>query len=204
MRVFVLVTSVLAMALSACQGEAPVYSEQFEINAEEESRKYCDSDDGDEQSLTLAGEIVVYDDSGAEQRTGTIEAFLLKATMTCTDGNPESVALTPVGDRGQTGTVSYSYDDNGTDTTATAELLFNVGNATLETDPPVVYEDHRLRTWFGYDTSKKLRVVLDKREELDDTLADKFHISTYNLSGIAFSNSTAGRVSLRLHLPEAS
>ena len=199
MRVLLWVSIVLA--LLACQGD-PLGGERFEINAEEEDEEYCDDDDddGDGQTLTLVGEIVIYDGSGVEQHTGKIEAFELVTTLTCTDNKPTSIDLTPVGNASQSGEVSYSYDNSGTDAYETVSLTFAPSTATLEKDPPVVHEDHRFHTWFGYDAADpwRVRIVLHKREKPDNTLDAGFHIVTYALRGVAFSDGTEGQIELRL------
>ena len=203
-RVFVMI--VLASAFSACQGDALVSGERFEIGAAEVSRNYCDDDDGAEQNFALAGDIVVYDEDGAEQHTGEVNAFELRAKLTCTDGEPTSIELTPIGATGQRGKVSYSYDDGGTEATATVELDFRMQNATLASDPPIVHAEHRVHTWYDDDDNadpQQVRVVLSKRAELDDTtLADDFNVLTYVLNEVAFSDDTdKRRVKLRLHSP---
>ena len=188
----------IVLALLACQGD-PLGGGRFEINAEEEDVEYCDEDDDNEQTFTLVGEIVIYDDSGAEQRTGEVEAFALSTTLTCTENKPTSISLTPVG-TSQSGEISYSYDDSGTDASETVSLTFAPSTATLEQDPPVVHEDHRFHAWFGYDAAAawSVRVVLHKQEELSGALGDEFQIKTLALHNIAFSDGTTGHVSLRL------
>ncbi len=189
----------VVLALLACQGD-PLGGERFEINAEEEDVEYCDEDDGEEKTFELAGEIFVYDDSGVEQHTGKVEAFALGAALTCTDDKPTSIDLTPVGDASQSGEISYSYDDSDTDVDETVSLTFAPSTATLEQDPPVVHEDHRFHTWFGYDAAVawSVRVVLHKQEELSGALGDEFQIKTLALHNIAFSDGTTGHVILRL------
>lgn len=198
---------VLASVFSACQGDALVSGERFEITAAEMSRNYCDDDDGTEQNFTLAGDIVVYDESGAEQHTGEVDAFELIAKLTCTDGEPASIELTPVGDAAQRGKVSYSYDESGTETADMVNLNFRMQNVMLASDPPVVHAEHRMHMWWGYDDADpwQVRVVLSKRAELDDTtLADDFNVFTYALNEVTFSDSTdERRVKLRLHSPSS-
>ena len=204
MKVRVYMMTVWASVFSACQGDALVSGERFEITAVDVSRNYCDDDDSAERDFKLAGDIVVYDESGAEQHTGEVDAFELTAKLTCTDGEPASIELTPVGDAAQRGKVSYSYDDGGTETTATVDLAFRMQNAMLASDPPVVHAEHREHRWWGYDDADpwQVRVVLSKRAELDDTtLADDFNVLTYALNDVAFSDSTdTRRVNLRLTL----
>lgn len=205
MRVIVIV--VWASAFSACQGDALVSGERFEIRAADMSVNYCDDDDGAEQSFVLAGDIVVYDNDGAKQHTGEVNTFELRTKLTCTDGEPASIELTPVGETGQRGKVSYSYDESGTETTATVELDFRMQNATLASDPPVVHAEYRVHTWWGYDDADpwQVRVVLSKRAELDDTTrADDFNVLTYALNEVAFTDPTdKRRVKLRLNLPRS-
>lgn len=205
MRVIVIV--VWASAFSACQGDALVSGERFEIRAADMSVNYCDDDDGAEQSFVLAGDIVVYDNDGAKQHTGEVNTFELRTKLTCTDGEPASIELTPVGETGQRGKVSYSYDESGTETTATVELDFRMQNATLASDPPVVHAEYRVHMWYGYDDADpwQVRVVLSKRAELDDTTrADDFNVLTYALNEVAFTDPTdKRRVKLRLNLPRS-
>lgn len=205
MRVIVIV--VWASAFSACQGDALVSGERFEIRAADMSVSYCDDDDGAEQSFVLAGDIVVYDNDGAKQHTGEVNTFELRTKLTCTDGEPASIELTPVGETGQRGKVSYSYDESGTETTATVELDFRMQNATLASDPPVVHAEYRVHMWYGYDDADpwQVRVVLSKRAELDDTTrADDFNVLTYALNEVAFTDPTdKRRVKLRLNLPRS-
>lgn len=204
-RVFVIVLG--ASTFFACQGDALVSGERFEMRAVDMSKSYCDDDDGVEQSFVLAGDVVVYAEDGAKQRTGEVNTFELRTKLTCTDGEPASIELTPVGETGQRGKVSYSYDDDGTETTDTVELDFRMQNATLASDPPVVHAEHRVHMWYGYDDADpwQVRVVLSKRAELDDTtLADDFNVLTYALNEVAFTDSTdKRRVELRLNLPRS-
>lgn len=211
MRIRILVIGM--WALSACRSDNPVAGERFEINAvEEDSRSYCDDDDGgSELSFTLAGEIDVFNSEGSggsggeKQHTGTVSKFNLKASLTCAEGQPASIALTPIGDAGDTGKVSYKYLDNGIETDDTADLTFDdMKSATLASDPPIVHADHRLYSWFGYDDSEKLRVVLQKEEGLDDMLRDNFQVRSYILHEVIFGDGTGKTANLRLHLPEES
>ena len=198
MRVWGLLAIVLA--LLACQEDEIVSDERFEINAvEEEKRTYCDDDDIVEKELDLAGEIKVFDTNGAIQHTGKVSAFKLTAELNCTDNNPASIALTPVSDAGQSVEVTYTYKDGtNTEVTKTVSLSLAESEASLSKDPPIVHADHRLHTWFGYDDTKNVRVVLQKQEELDDTLAEDFHVEAYVLHDVTFSDSTDGKVSLHL------
>ena len=133
--------------------------------------------------------------AGVKQHTGTLADFVLQATLTCTDGNPASIALTAVGNASGSGNVTYTQAD---DSEVTVELAFSKKNATLESDPPLVHKDHRLRTWFGYNADEQVHVVLRKRENLDETLPADFFIATYAWQGIEFSDSSTGHVNLRL------
>ncbi len=207
MRANVLVVCWLAMALSACRGDPLVSGERFEFTAKDAALDYCDEDDGVEKSFTLTGEVIVYDESGVQQHTGTVAEFGLGTKLTCTNGKPTSIALTPVGDTGQSGRVTYSHDDSGTKVTVTAALDLSLKNATLTSDPPVVHETNRVHKWFGYDdaTPWQVRVVLQKRAYLDDTFAPDFAVSTYALNKVAFSDSMDKRhVNLRLRLRTGS
>lgn len=206
MRIRILVIGM--WALSACRSDNPVAGERFEINAvEEDNRSYCDYDgSGSELSFTLAGEIDVFNSDGEELHTGTVSKFNLKASLTCAEGQHDSIALTPIGNAGDTDNVSYKYDDDsGTETEATArDLNFEMKSATLASDPPLVHADHRLYSWFGYDDSKKVRVVLQKEEGLDDMLKDDFQVRSYILHKVIFGDGTGKTANLRLHLPEGS
>ncbi len=174
-RVYV---SVLLFCCVACQGEPLVSGERFEISAveeEEEEVGYCDDDDDDAREHVLTGKIEVFGRDGTSEHTGVVERFILTAALTCSDDKPASIALTP-----QDGGVTY-LDESGAQ--RVAELSLVGLDAPLKKDPPVVHADHRLHTWFAHDHTR--RVVLQKREELDDMWAADFHVTTYVLHDAA-------------------
>ena len=191
-RLFVMTAVVIVLV--ACQGDGVVSGEKFEINESDAERAYCDTDDGQEATHELEGKIRVFDKDGSLQHEGEVNEFQLKATLTCTDSQTTSMALTPVGNEGQDGKVTYSYQD-ASDTEASATVSFDFVDeqaVQLEADAPEAHSDHRMLMWFGYDAaaSWQARLVLHKREGLDGTLGNDFIVRALALRDVKFSDDT--------------
>lgn len=185
---------VAVIVFVACQGDGVVSREQFEIKESDAQRKYCDADDGEKPTThQLAGKIRVFDEDGSLQHEGTVAAFQLKATLTCTEGEMTSMVLTPVGDEGQDGKVTYVYQDaSNTDVTDTFSFALDEKTIALEIDPPRAHADHRMLMWFGYDdtTPWTTRLVLHKQEELNGNLDSNFVLHTLALRAVKYSDET--------------
>ena len=177
--------------VAACRAD-PDASVRTELTSIEDTLIYCE-DGAIELQPVFTGKMTIFNASNGNQQTASVtKVEFLTTTLTCTGNAPDTISLAASPDND----IRVTYNQGNVTPLHGFEQLA----ATLERDPPTVYPDHRRYTWFGDDKTSptpKVRVVLHKREELNDTMADTFNIDTLVLYD-AYPSENKNRLELRL------